>query len=97
MTPPPRSTSSSPTQPHANEAILRRVQSEFLEMPGLRLTEQQARRLWDLDASTCAALLTSLVDANFLFRTRDGAFMRIEHARALPAALRDRATSAGAA
>jgi hypothetical protein len=64
----------------ANEEILRRVQGEFLEMPGLRLTEAQARRLWGLDAMSCTALLTTLVDAKFLFRTRDGAFMRIEQA-----------------
>jgi hypothetical protein len=62
------------------EEVLRRVQSEFLEMPGLRLTEAQARRLWGLDAASCAALLDTLVDAKFLFRTRDGAFMRTDHA-----------------
>jgi len=58
--------------------VLRRVQGEFLEMPGLRLTEAQARRLWNLDEAACAALLGALVDAKFLFRTRDGAFMRVE-------------------
>ena len=57
------------------EEVLRRVQGEFLEMPGLRLTEAQARRLWGLDAASCGALLGALVDARFLFRTRDGAFM----------------------
>jgi len=62
------------------EDVLRRVQSEFLEMPGLRLTEAQARRLWGLDAAVCAALLDALVEAKFLFRTQDGAFMRTEHA-----------------
>jgi hypothetical protein len=60
------------------EEALRRVQGEFLEMPGLRLTAPQARRLWNLDAVMCEALLSALVDANFLFRTRDGAFMRVE-------------------
>jgi hypothetical protein len=62
------------------EEVLRRVQGEFLEMPGLRLTEAQARRLWGLDAASCGALLGALVDARFLFRTRDGAFMRLEQA-----------------
>jgi hypothetical protein len=56
-------------------------------MPGLRLTEAQARRLWGLDRESCAALLGALVDANFLFRTRDGAFMRVEHAAPLKATL----------
>jgi hypothetical protein len=60
------------------EEVLRRVQGEFLEMPGLRLTEPQARRLWGLDAVSCEALLDALVDAKFLFRTRNGAFMRFD-------------------
>ena len=62
--------------------LLQRIKSEFLEMPGLRLTRPQARRLWGLDDRSCAALLASLVDSQFLFQTRDGAFMRIEHAQA---------------
>src|SRR5262245_25358211 len=33
----------------AHDDVLRRVQGEYLEMPGLRLTEAQARRLWGLD------------------------------------------------
>jgi len=69
-----------PPEPlRSTEDVLRRVQGEFLEMPGLRLTEAQARRLWNLDTASCAALLSALVDAKFLFRTRDGAFMRVEH------------------
>jgi hypothetical protein len=71
---------------HTTEDVLRRVQGEFLEMPGLRLTEPQARRLWGLDRESCAALLGALVDANFLFCTRDGAFMRVEHPTPLKAA-----------
>jgi hypothetical protein len=74
----------------ATEDVLRRVQGEFLEMPGLRLTEPQARRLWGLDASSCAALLGALVDAKFLFRTRDGAFRRVEHAAPARASLKPR-------
>ena len=73
---------------HTTDDVLRRVQGEFLEMPGLRLTEPQARRLWGLDAQSCEALLSVLVDAKFLFRTRDGAFMRVEHATPQKASLR---------
>jgi len=58
------------------EATLQRVQGEFREMPGLRLTPAQASRLWGLDAISSQALLDALVDARFLFRTPDGAFMR---------------------
>jgi len=86
-----------PPEPiRATDDVLRRVQGEFLEMPGLRLTEAQARRLWGLDAASCDALLGALVDANFLFRTRDGAFMRVERAMPVKAPLRPRATIAAA-
>jgi hypothetical protein len=59
--------------------VLRRVQGEYIEMPGLRLTIAQAQRLWGLDRAVCDALLGALVEAKFLFRTRDGAFMRVDH------------------
>jgi hypothetical protein len=60
--------------------VLRRVQGEYIEMPGLRLTIAQAQRLWGLDRAVCDALLGALVDAKFLLRTRDGAFVRSDHA-----------------
>jgi hypothetical protein len=74
-----------PALPATIDDVLSRIQGEFLEMPGLRLTEAQARRLWGMETELCAALLGELVAANFLFRTRDGAFMRVEHARPVKA------------
>jgi len=56
--------------------LLRRVQAEFLEMPGLRVTRAQARRLWALDAALCDAVLSALVDARFLVESRNESFMR---------------------
>jgi hypothetical protein len=56
---------------------LRLIQAEYLEVPGLRLTRQQAEGLWGLDPLTSEALLDALVDARFLMRTRDGRYMRI--------------------
>ncbi len=60
------------------EDLLRRVRCEFLEMPGLQLTESQAGRLWGLDQASCAAMLTALVGSQFLCRTPRGVFMRRE-------------------
>ena len=76
--------------------VLRRVKGEFLEMPGLRLTEPQARRLWGLDAASCGALLRTLVETKFLFCTRDGAFMRVEYVAPVRAAIRSRKNPAAA-
>jgi len=59
---------------------LQRVQGEYIEMPGLSLTIAQAQRLWGLDRAVCDALLGALVETKFLFRTRDGAFIRSDHA-----------------
>ena len=56
--------------------VLQRMQGEYVEMPGLRLTAAQARRLWGLESDVCTALLGSLVDARFLVQTRDGRFVR---------------------
>ena len=61
-----------------HDDIVRRIQGEFLEMPGLRLTEPQARRLWALEPSLCSAVLTELIDDGFLLRTPEGAFVRVD-------------------
>jgi len=45
------------------------IEAEFQEMPGLRLTECQMRRLWGLDAVTCTVIIDTLVDAGVLRET----------------------------
>jgi len=52
------------------------VRSEYLEMPGLRLTRCQARRMWGLDDSTCGAILNELVMVGFLRISDDGSYTR---------------------
>jgi hypothetical protein len=59
-------------------AVAQRVRGEYLEMPGLRLTPEQARRLWRMNAHDCDRVLGALVSERFLARTRDGAFVRLE-------------------
>ena len=54
--------------------LLCRIRSEYLEMPGLRLTAPQARCLFGLDSETWDAVLAALVDAKFLSETRNGMF-----------------------
>ena len=48
------------------QVILERVRGEFNEMPGLRLTPEQAARLWGLEPRTCREVLAQLVSASFL-------------------------------
>jgi hypothetical protein len=60
----------------SREQILRRIRGEYIEMPGLRLTGAQARRLWGLDEQTCAQLLEMLTGDRFLYRNADGTYAR---------------------
>jgi len=57
---------------------LQRVRAEFLEMPGMRLTRAQARRLWAVDEASCDAILAALIDARFLVYSGNVAYMRAE-------------------
>ena len=45
-------------------------------MPGLNLTEAQARRLWSLDGHTCRVVLTMLLEQRSLRRTASGTYVR---------------------
>jgi len=56
--------------------VIERVRGEFNEMPGLRLTPEQAARLWGLDAGSCSEVLRALVSSSFL-RWSGGAVVRV--------------------
>jgi hypothetical protein len=52
----------------ADADLKRRIQAEFREMPGMRLSGDQAARLWTLDRAKCDDILSELVDSGFLRR-----------------------------
>jgi hypothetical protein len=60
------------------DLLTRRIRDEFDEMPGLRLTLDQAQRLWGLEQHLCRAVIDELVAASFLRWTATGAVMRAE-------------------
>jgi len=49
-----------------DKRLLARVRGEFREMPGMRLTIDQAMRLWILDRAACTRIFDSLVAERFL-------------------------------
>lgn len=65
-----------PTETHNIPRWLQLIRAEYIESPGLKLTEPQVRRLWGLDALMAEALLSALLDVGFLRRTREGAYVR---------------------
>jgi hypothetical protein len=81
----------------SREQILRRIRSEYLEMPGLRLTCAQAQRLWAMDRQTCTEVLDSLTEDRFLHRRDDGSYARlVDGAVVFPALRMAKAEQAGA-
>ena len=54
------------------------IRLEYLEMPGMVLTYEQARRLWNLPADLCQKALDDLLGSHFLKRTRRGAYVRCD-------------------
>jgi hypothetical protein len=59
-------------------ALVDRVRSEFIEMPGLRLTLAQATRLWGLDTEACQDVINALVGSAFLRWTSAGTVVRAD-------------------
>ena len=52
------------------------IESEFKEMPGMRLTFAQVRRLWNLSAEDAARMLGTLVADGRLTRDDAGRYCR---------------------
>jgi hypothetical protein len=61
--------------PH--NTLLIRIRAEYLEMPGLRLTHEQAQRLCGVERAPCQRVLDMLIDMNFLCLKPDGAYARV--------------------
>jgi hypothetical protein len=55
---------------------LDRIRMEYVEMPEMKLTLGQMRRLMNLPVDACEVALATLVDTGFLVRRSDGAFVR---------------------
>jgi hypothetical protein len=59
------------------KTTLTRLRAEYLEMPGLRLTREQAQRLCGIERALCKAVLDTLVGENFLCVKPDGSYARV--------------------
>jgi hypothetical protein len=58
-------------------ALLRRVRDEYREMPGMRLTLDQAARLWDLERHACEQAFRSLVASHYLEIDETGRYRKV--------------------
>ena len=64
------------TFPTPADRLLQIVESDFVEMPGLRLNKEQAKKLWSLTDEQCTRILARLVQRGFLRRTNGGMYVR---------------------
>ena len=60
------------------EAIIRRIEAEFHDMPGLVLSLKQASRFLGIDEAACARILTTLTEAGVLKRSPNEYYSRRE-------------------
>jgi hypothetical protein len=70
-----------PRDEAARAHLVLRVRGEFIEMPGMKLTSQQAQRLWGLERGICERVLSNLVSEGFLEITGDGGYKRADMIR----------------
>ncbi len=55
-----------------------RLTAQFIELPGLRLTPQQAARLLGIDRLMSVEVVSRLLEASFLRRMPDGSVVRAD-------------------
>ena len=59
------------------EVLVDRIRSEYVALPGLKLTRDQACRLWAVDDEHCTAAFEILLAEGFLHRTGTGKFVAL--------------------
>jgi len=59
------------------EVLVDRIRSEYAALPGLKLTRDQACRLWAVDDEHCTAAFDILLAEGFLHRTGTGKFVAL--------------------
>jgi CheY-like chemotaxis protein len=65
--------------PRPDGQAVSRVRDEFAALPGLSLTTEQARLVFELDHDMCERVLDALVAEGFLARTPQGAFRKLRN------------------
>ena len=59
-----------------------RMQTEWIEMPQMKVTRRQAQRLWSLSNEVCETAFATLIRKGFLVQAPDGAYVRHAFVRA---------------
>jgi predicted RNA-binding Zn-ribbon protein involved in translation (DUF1610 family) len=57
--------------------LVDKIREEYVAMPGLKLTREQACRLWSVGHETCTAALNVLLAEGFLHQTGTGKYVTL--------------------
>lgn len=60
-----------------DQRLVERLRAEYLEMPGMKLTIEQIRRLCGIDPAMCRPVLDVPVNMRFLLLNADGTYVRL--------------------
>jgi hypothetical protein len=69
----------------STSTLIRHIRDEYRAMPALKLTREQACRLWGVNGDTCDAAITALLQEGFLQETGTGKFVALPRQSATPA------------
>jgi hypothetical protein len=61
----------------STSTLIRQIREEYQTMPGLKLSREQACRLWAVNIETCDAALNALLEEGFLHTTGTGKFIAL--------------------
>ena len=61
----------------SHDIRLTRIRAEYLEMPGLRLTLEQAQRLSGVERAACQRVLDRVVETNVSWVRPNGTYARV--------------------
>jgi len=73
----------------STSTLIRQIRDEYQNMPGLKLTREQACRLWAVSNETCDAAIDALVEEGFLQKTGTGKFIALPRRAGAAARIRE--------
>jgi len=73
----------------STSTLIRQIRDEYQNMPGLKLTREQACRLWAVNNETCDAAIDALLEEGFLHTTGTGKFIALPRRASAAAHIRE--------
>lgn len=73
----------------STSTLIRQIRDEYRTLPGLKLTAEEACRLWAVNLETCEAAFAALIEEGFLHGTGTGKFIALPSPSSAAARVKD--------